>query len=660
MKPHLKMKVSDMPSNANFPKSLPYRADIDGLRAVAILIVVIFHAFPAWMPAGFVGVDIFFVISGYLITHVILKDLGKGFSYLDFYARRFRRIVPALFVVIAFTFALGLLILLPDEIENLGRHVAAGSTFTSNFILWSESGYFATSAELKPLLHLWSLSVEEQFYLLWPPLLLLSLHLRRRGELVIVALFVASFAANLWMVTDHPARAFYLLPFRFWQILAGCGLAIFECQRVRDSRPSTPIANGLSIVGIFFLLNALLFINSNRTYPGYWGLLPVVTALSLLAAGEKGYFNQRVLARPLMVFIGRISYPFYLWHWPLLSLARLRFGPTSGITNTAILFISFALAWLTWTYVEKPAQFKIFTSFPTRTKQFLYISVSIALLAVFAIFGKAAERGFFLTSQQKNSLEALKNYRNGYATEYRSDICYFGEANGLAKNFSPECFKPDFNRQRLFIWGDSFAAHLYFGLAQVTATSDVQILQITACTPLLGLRESRKSHCREINEMAIEKIRIAKPTVILAANWFNDIDKPDFFASLDNTLGELKKIGVKVVVVGQVPLWTDGLPKMVEREFIMRGKDIPTKSTLGLSSRVHDVDERMVNYFTTQPHLNVELVRPLTHLCSVEGCLIRLGPNISTDLMSRDVGHLSPRGSEYLANSLLWPTLKKK
>src|SRR5262245_40012984 len=293
-----------------------YRPDVDGLRAVAVLAVLAYHAFPSLAPGGFAGVDVFFVISGYLITGIILDDLERGrFTYRNFYWRRIRRIFPALILVLVACLALGWLVLLPDEYAQLGKHVAAGAGVVSNIALWREAGYFDSAAELKPLLHLWSLGVEEQYYLAWPLLLLLF---RRHMGWMIVALGAASFALNIWMVGTHPTAAFYLPFTRFWELLAGSYLAF----AVRKENPSPYF----SMVGAGLIVLGFILLEPQKAFPGWWALLPVLGAALLIRAGPQGWVNRRVLAHPAMVFVGLISYPLYLWHWPLLTYARIVHG----------------------------------------------------------------------------------------------------------------------------------------------------------------------------------------------------------------------------------------------------------------------------------------------------------------------------------------------
>jgi len=330
-----------------------YRPDIDGLRAVAVGSVVGFHAFPLAAKGGFIGVDIFFVISGFLISGIIFRQLEAGrFSYLDFYSRRIKRIFPALLTVLAATLLAGWYLLLPDEFERLGKHLAAGAGFISNLALWNESGYFDAAADSKPLLHLWSLGIEEQFYLLWP-LALGLVWRRRRGLLAITVLIAAvSFAINVATVRSDAVAAFYSPLSRFWELMAGGILAY-----VAGHRPELLArgANARSVAGLVLIAAALVLLTKESAFPGWWALLPVLGTFLMISGGPDAWLNRKVLAARPMVWVGLISYPLYLWHWPILVFTRIVKGAVlddkDGVMAVAAAVV---LAALTYRFVEGP------------------------------------------------------------------------------------------------------------------------------------------------------------------------------------------------------------------------------------------------------------------------------------------------------------------
>lgn len=337
-----------------------YRRDIDGLRAFAILSVLVYHTEPAWVPGGFIGVDVFFVISGYLISRIILGKLGNGtFTFSDFYARRIRRILPALLLVLIATFGLGWYALFPDEYARLGKHIAGGAGFVSNLVLWKEAGYFDPAAEFKPLLHLWSLGIEEQFYMIWPLLLALAWKIRR-GPLAIMALIaVTSLALNLVWIGDHGVRTFYLPVTRFWELAVG-GLLAHAHLLPRIGSARTDVRNkvlpGLkSLTGLAMLLFATFVFTRHDLFPGWRAAVPVFGTALLIDAGMEAPLNRLVLGNRFMVFIGAISYPLYLWHWPLLSFPHIiAGGDVSRAITWAAVGMAFLLAWTTWRFVEWP------------------------------------------------------------------------------------------------------------------------------------------------------------------------------------------------------------------------------------------------------------------------------------------------------------------
>jgi peptidoglycan/LPS O-acetylase OafA/YrhL len=328
-----------------------YRRDIDGLRAVAVLSVVAFHAFPEFVRGGFIGVDIFFVISGYLITSIILGHLERGdFNFVEFYQRRIRRIFPALILVLIVCALIGKLILFADEYQQLGKHIAAGAGFASNLLLWSESGYFDTSSETKPLLHLWSLGIEEQFYIVWPLLLWATYRLRMNVIAVIGTIALVSFWLNVRGLHDNLAATFYSPQTRLWELLCGAALA-WWATRATVNGPQRPSS---SFIGAALICACMLFV-SIGAFPGWWALMPTVGAVLIIASGPQSPLNRIVLSNPALVWVGVISYPLYLWHWPLLSFARIIDGGQPGLAvRAALVVLSVMLAWATFRFLEYP------------------------------------------------------------------------------------------------------------------------------------------------------------------------------------------------------------------------------------------------------------------------------------------------------------------
>ncbi|MBU3665929.1 MAG: acyltransferase [Chthoniobacterales bacterium] len=363
-----------------------YRPDIDGLRAVAVIAVMLYHAFPGIFRGGFCGVDVFFVISGFLITGLILADIDVGqFSLGNFYARRIRRIFPALAVVLILCLLGGHRMLLPEEFHLLGQHVVASVGFFENVLLERTVGYFATAAEKLPLLHLWSLAVEEQFYLVFPLVVLTAVRLRWRLSWFLGAVLLLSFAANVWISHRNPNAVFYLAWYRVWELLAGSLLALL--WRGGKLPANKPTANVLSVCGAIGLAVSLAWLNPSMVYPSWRAAVPVASTVLLIAAGPDTWFNRRLLSIKVLVGIGLVSYPLYLFHWPLLSFLHIRDGDVfyhSSGGRIAALMTATVLAVLTYAFIERPIR---------RTRGWRMVAMLCLVMAGIGLCGELIRRG---------------------------------------------------------------------------------------------------------------------------------------------------------------------------------------------------------------------------------------------------------------------------
>jgi peptidoglycan/LPS O-acetylase OafA/YrhL len=370
------------------PHRIGYRPDIDGLRAVAVFLVVLYHAWPKWLRSGFIGVDVFFVISGFLITSIILQDLrGASFTIRGFYVRRIRRIFPALITVVLATLAFGWYVLLHHEFAQLGKHVTAAATFVSNLVFWNESGYFDNDQTTKPLLHLWSLGVEEQFYLVWPLMLALCYRIRSGTLLFLVVTLAASFLYGLDATFKQPVEAYFSPVTRFWELASG-GLVAYGLS---GKDPAYPGRSLMGAAGVVLLALGAVFIDTQRAFPGAWAVLPVAGTCALILAGSEGWINQYLLGNPVMVRLGLVSYPFYLWHWPLISFAYIVIGerPTAQ-TKATLVLAALALAFLTYHLIERPVQRA--RNRPRAIKALLVSLACFGVLGVLANSGLIRER----------------------------------------------------------------------------------------------------------------------------------------------------------------------------------------------------------------------------------------------------------------------------
>ncbi len=441
---------------------LNYRPDIDGLRAVAVIAVMGFHYFPEQLPGGFIGVDAFFVISGYLISGILLWDLqNSSSSLIDFYARRARRIFPSLLVVLIATLAFGWFVLFPAEYARLLLHVAAGSLFGSNFLLWSEAGYFDATAYEKPLLHLWSLGIEEQFYLFWPGTLVLIHRFwpGRKGPAV-GALAAISFVTGLGWMTNHPVTAFYLPVSRLWELLVGALLVLRD-----ESLQTLPrgIRSALSFAGVSLLLAGCGSLSSAVAFPGWRALIPTVGAALVIAAGPEAWPNRTLLSNRVAVLIGLVSYPLYLWHWPLLVLARLRFNSTFETPGRlALVALSLVAAGITYRVIELPLRNR-----PLRPVSLKLAGAlgSLALLCLALVRSEARVPAFGARSSSSAEFQTCASLYRLPPTTPRT---YCQESrHGL---------KPT-----MIVVGDSHAIALWPGIAAAHPTENVVLIGGSGC-----------------------------------------------------------------------------------------------------------------------------------------------------------------------------------
>lgn len=429
-----------------------YRKDIDGLRGVAILSVVAYHAFPTLMPGGFVGVDIFFVISGYLISSIIFANLNKdSFNYFEFYHRRINRIYPALLLVMLFCFLMGWKVLFANEYKQLAKQIAAGASFISNILFFNQTGYFDNAAELKPLLHLWSLAIEEQFYIIWPFILTLLWHKKKFLFLWLLFFLVVSFFSNIYLSFYHAEAAFFLPFSRFWELLSGSLLAYFQLFRPSQYNG---FENAKSFAGFLLIGLGFWLTDRNSIFPGYIVLFPVVGAYLIIWAGSHALLNKWLLSNFFMVQVGLISYPLYLWHWPILSYAHIiHIEPSNQIILGAIL-LSFVLAYLTMRFVEQKLRWSTNKFMPLKL---LLLSVCLLLAAL-----------MITLTQGLVNRDINKSFVNSDRKLYQSSRSSDDSCRNIIKHqpVNEEVCLTNSEQPTLMIIGDSHAMALYSAIHQ--------------------------------------------------------------------------------------------------------------------------------------------------------------------------------------------------
>jgi len=660
-----------------YPNHIKYQPHIDGLRAVAVLAVVLFHALPEYDWGGFVGVDIFFVISGYLISKILLNDLFlQKFSILQFYIRRIRRIFPSLILVLLFCLLIGSGILMPDEYQSLAKEAMAGVGFVSNILFMQQVGYFDLAAETKPLLHLWSLGVEEQFYIFWP-LMLFGIY--RLGliyaERLIIALMIISLVASTYFTNHNPEVAFYSPFMRFWELSLG---ALLACKQARAGQFSTVfkeranLANAESVFGMILILSAFILINKMRDFPGVWALFPTIGAWLIIKSGSGAWFNRHVLANKYMVLIGLISYPLYLWHWPLLSFAHVIEGQTPSLSwRMLAVASSFILAWFSYRFVEK------FIRAHKNAKLvagFLVVGMMVLGALAYKIYQQEGHKfRLFTTAEYTEAFMSTKQWL--FSERQRCQIRYPDEA--LCFTNTPQ----DKNEQVIFL-GDSHAdvvsAAVLKNYPEIYASSFMAF----GCPPFIGVNriiKNQLNNCSAHTKRILDKFKnIPNQTVILIARFAmyetgkgfklpnQNLEEPDahiqssefkgfdahanypqvFTAGLRNTLNFLEQQHKNIVFVYQAPeLGFD------PRACVSRPLRNAVAEQCKISRKV--VDARQASYRIAvkdilKDYPNVVTFDPVPVLCDANYCY---GGN-GRDIFYKDDDHLSITGSKLIASSL--------
>ncbi len=609
-----------------------YRPDIDGLRAFAIASVMVFHAFPAVLPGGFVGVDVFFVISGYLITKIICSGTADGnFSLSQFYLRRVRRIFPALIVVLATVSIMALFVMGPYELHAFAATVAGSAAFVSNLVLWSQSGYFDAAATTKPLLHLWSLGVEEQFYIVWPLVIMIT---PQRARLhVFLLLFIVSFVACQVMTHHDPVAAFYSPFSRAWELAAG-GIVYCVSGRLPSFTKRYPLAGEVAFtIGCLVFVLALVITSEANPFPGWRALIPVVGAAIIVAFGGHSRVAGHTLGNAVAVRIGRISYPLYLWHWPLLVIGRQQ-GYVSVTATFMIVVATIVLAIATYWVVELPIQRR-----QVSARQFALLVLPLLAIGVF---------GFLSISIDPRALAYPADIREAarYAT-YQADgvrarTCWVETA---AQDFAPECyFQRTGEHNRVAVWGDSHAAHLYPGLKKVLG-DDFDVAQFTkdGCSPI----DRGDKPCAATNRLVMNYLlNNAVDTIVIFANWSDHAHTNSFRSDLEATLSTLRSAGKHVVVIGPYPNFSASLPDIIVKEWLA-GKisGVPDRIP-GLPGHNATIAEAAVS--SASQAQNTSFVSLVSDLCNGNGCATKVAAG-GAELIAWDYGHMTLAGARMIA-----------
>ena len=637
---------------------MDYRREIDGLRAVAVLPVIGFHAGFSVVSGGFVGVDIFFVISGYLITAMIIEERRTGrFSLLGFYERRARRILPALLVVMAACIPFAWAWMTPADMRGFSQSVAATSVFGSNWLFFRTSGYFESAAEYKPLLHTWSLSVEEQFYVLFPALLLV---VWRWGSARILMALLGALLLSLTLaelaLPWSPTAVFYLLPTRAWELALGACLAFYRADG-RYPQPGPAGAQWGSLAGLLSILAAVLLFDRDLPVPGVWTLLPTLGAALIILCARPGTVAGRLLGSRWMVAIGLMSYSAYLWHQPLFAFARYASVQPPGTWRLlGLIVLTFALAYASWRWLERP--FRSRRAVGTRALLLYTGGGSLALLA----FGGAgyATDGFAwrfrISDPEVQALAAIRDPAQHF--RFR-ELLRHGRCHSvpLERLEAQGCI--DVRSRNILLIGDSYAANLYAGLDAVRNARHphVGIVQATDNNGPPFESPRRTDEGKSLIEAQAERITLAarlRPERIVVTWMIYGENAPRSSAAsadgLDRTLDRLLAASPRseVIVVGPFPRWSHSLQRQMINYHLRTGERPPRYLRDGLVDRDRDWD-RFFRHRLPRPQ--VRYVSAHDMLCHADGCLTHVGGAL-TDLTALDWGHLTAQGSRVLAGRL--------
>lgn len=638
---------------------LPYQPHIDGLRGIAVISVVSFHAFPTAVPGGFLGVDVFFVISGFLISTILYADFSRhdasGANVVgNFYARRVRRIFPSLVVVLAAVLLAGYVLLLPSELVRLSKSIILSACFSLNIFLAGATDYFGADSRSNPLLNLWTLGVEEQFYLVWP--LVIWIVLRSRMRLLPITVFLAagSFFLNAHKYESDLVGAFYLPQTRLWELLFGAvaailmkgppvngadgkRAAILSLSGLGWSAGSFPpwVSSLLTVVGCALIGVSLRLVRNDMGLPNSWSLLPTFGAVLVVCSGGTGWVNRRLLSSRNLVRIGLISYPLYLWHWPLLTFSRMSAEhPDSLAVKMAVISLSVVLAWLTYALVENPIRGAALRS---TTPKLLGAMVLTVCLAAFVGY----DRGF--PGRFPPLMRQISDWHYDPSGPYRQGTYLLSEGQD-ERDFKVDPDEVAPGKPSLVLWGDSHAAALYPGLNQVFG-GRFNIVQrtMTKTPPFLG-RDLVSESGRRTSGSVIDTIaRIHPEYVVLEAAW-----EQYEWRNVEATIGELKNRGVPhVVLVGPVPLWNESLPHLLF-EYIRwhRNEAVPRRLRGRISREPLQIDKAME---AMGQRLGIDYISPCAILGNADGFLARTGDS-ADDLMDYDSSHLTANGSIYLVS----------
>jgi peptidoglycan/LPS O-acetylase OafA/YrhL len=644
---------------------MDYRREIDGLRALAVLPVIFFHAGFQTFSGGFVGVDVFFVISGYLITSIIVAEKqANTFTLINFYERRARRILPALFVVVFFCLPFAWFWLIPQDMKSFSQSLVAVFGFASNFFFWKKSGYFEPSTELNPLLHTWSLAIEEQYYLFFPFFLMLMWRFGKHTILLtfgIVAVF--SLAAAQWGSATMPTPTFYLLPTRGWELLIGAFVA-FYFSSDNKTQPTRIASEAGGVIGLLMLIYSIFVFDRSTPFPSLYTLIPTIgTALIILFSTRQTVIGK-LLGNKLFVSVGLISYSAYLWHQPLFAFARYRsLEEPSKLILSSLVIAAVVLAFFSWKYVEIPFRNKIRFN---RKKIYTYATLGSTLFIAIGLVGSFNE-GF---SNRFINIESILPTQSN--DKQRINECFLVNSNVDVLNTAKCLGEKKRKKFNVLLLGDSHAASLYPGLQAFLDKNDVSLGMVTAayCLPLVenfpkNTSITATSRCEQINQETNKLIESQKFDLVIISSFILELGfkddwqwtYPGYYGSYIEKIKSINSI-TKVLVVGEFVVWPNGLPMSVYKEIAYKNikslSEIQQYSAFGLDKKLFDVDEKLKADFSAA---RISYISIVDGLCKNFACMRFVFSESGPKLISPDYGHLGLEASEYISNYIVGPVV---
>lgn len=598
---------------------MQYRADIDGLRAIAVLPVLFFHAGVPYFSGGFVGVDVFFVISGYVITKGLRAEIEAGhFSIVSFYERRFRRIFPALVMTLCLTYAAAVFSLLPQELVDLSNSTIASILSISNFYFWRSSNYFDTSSLFRPLLHTWSLSVEEQFYVLMPlAMVVSSFFFKRTWRFLFWPVVLVSLLLSISATYTAPTANFYLLPSRAWEILLGAMLVLTPLPR-----PAPLLAEALGATGLALIGYCVFAYSDSTPFPGAHALLPCVGSFLVIFAGSDHSTQvRRLLSLRPLVAVGLISYSLYLVHWPITVMTRyyLLKNP-QALQVVLIIAASFVLAFWSWKYIETPFR----RGGTLLTRKIVFSSWGIAVISLIAIGTLGT-----LSGGLPARFPAIQVTAQTGSDGWRKGVCFLDGSQTFERWDAQKCALTQGHNENVLLWGDSFAAHYVPGIVAYGAQVGANVYQYTAagCPPILTYFSYKLPNCQAFNAHALELMKqLDIKKVILSARWGLLTSRGEF--DLQDTIRQIEAAGADVFVLGQSP------------EFGIDVQSLAIRLTERSDWYAANYDETLEEKIRLQSE-GAHYISPFDLLCEKTLCSFKT----SAGLLYMDYGHFSERGS---------------